>query len=86
MADNHPKRGEKMRALHHFEGFRASRETPLSRGYGLEMKHPEYAEPDQANEDQVDRDDKVQEPRHDQDQDSRNKRDDGGNVRRANGH
>ena len=31
MADYNPKRGEKMRALHHFEGFRASRETPLSR-------------------------------------------------------
>jgi hypothetical protein len=24
------KRGKKMRALHHFEGSRASRETPLS--------------------------------------------------------
>ena len=31
MASNYPERGEKMRALHHFEGFRASRETPLSR-------------------------------------------------------
>ncbi|WP_349631233.1 hypothetical protein [Bradyrhizobium sp. AUGA SZCCT0222] len=30
MADDNPKREEKMRALHHFEGFRASRETPLA--------------------------------------------------------
>ncbi|WP_312014859.1 hypothetical protein [Bradyrhizobium sp. AUGA SZCCT0169] len=30
MADDNPKREEKMRALHHFEGFRASRETLLA--------------------------------------------------------
>jgi hypothetical protein len=30
MDSNYPKKGRKMRALHHFEGFRASRETPLS--------------------------------------------------------
>ncbi|WP_312017429.1 hypothetical protein [Bradyrhizobium sp. AUGA SZCCT0431] len=30
MADDNPKREEKMRALHHFEGFRASRESPLA--------------------------------------------------------
>ncbi|WP_354067084.1 hypothetical protein [Bradyrhizobium sp. OAE829] len=30
MADDNPKREEKVRALHHFEGFRASRETPLA--------------------------------------------------------
>jgi hypothetical protein len=29
MDSNYPKKGRKMRALHHFEGFRASRETPL---------------------------------------------------------
>jgi CBS-domain-containing membrane protein len=31
MASNYPKKGEKMRALHHFERFRASRETLVSR-------------------------------------------------------
>jgi hypothetical protein len=30
MADYNPKRGEKMRALHHFGGFRASRDPLLS--------------------------------------------------------
>jgi hypothetical protein len=36
MADYNPKRGEKMRALHHFEGFRASCETPLSKSRSLQ--------------------------------------------------
>jgi hypothetical protein len=31
MDSNYSKKGRKMRALHHFEGFRASRETRLSR-------------------------------------------------------
>ena len=34
MAYNNPKRGKKMRALHHFEGFRASCETRLSGATG----------------------------------------------------
>jgi hypothetical protein len=34
MAYNNPKRGKKMRALHHFEGSRASRETRLSGATG----------------------------------------------------
>jgi hypothetical protein len=31
MAYNNPKEGEKMRALHHFEGFGASRQTLVYR-------------------------------------------------------
>jgi hypothetical protein len=34
MAYNNPKRGKKMRALHHFGGSRASRETRLSGATG----------------------------------------------------
>jgi hypothetical protein len=83
MADYNPKREEKMRALHHFGGVRASRETAFP---WLEAKHPEHAEPGETNDDQVNRDDEIQEPRHDQDQDSRDQGDDRGNVRGGEGH
>jgi len=78
-----------MRALHHFEGFRASCETPLSKLWklpNLEAKHLEHAEAGQTDDDQVNRDDEIQEPRRNQDQNSRKQGDDGGNVRRTNGH
>jgi hypothetical protein len=35
MTDNNPIKGEKMGALHHFEGFRASSRTPSLRNQGL---------------------------------------------------
>ena len=47
-----------MRALHHFEGFRASRETLAS--LTLEAKHLEHAETGQTDDDQVDRDNEIQ--------------------------
>jgi hypothetical protein len=86
MADDNPKGGEKMRALHHFEGFRASCETRLSRVDELEAKHLEYAETGQTDDDQVDGHNEIQEPRHNQDQDSRNQSDNRGNVRSGEGH
>ena len=78
-----------MRALHHFEGFRASCETPLSKLWKLpklEAQHLEQAEAGQTDDDQVNRDDEIQEPRHDQDQDSRDQGDDRGNMRSGDGH
>jgi hypothetical protein len=83
MAYNNPKRGKKMRALHHFEGFRASRETRLS---GPTGETSEHAETDQTHEDQIDSDDEIEQPRHQQDQDTRDQGDDGGNVRSGDGH
>jgi hypothetical protein len=52
----------------------------------LEPKHLEYAEAGQTDYDQVNGDDEIQEPRHNQNQDSRNQGDDRGNVRSGDGH
>jgi hypothetical protein len=83
MDSNYPKKMRRLRALHHFEGFRASREPCFP---ALEPKHLEHAEAGQTNYDQVDGDDEIQEPRHNQNQDSRNQGDDRGNVRSGDGH
>jgi hypothetical protein len=83
MDSNYPKKVRRLRALHHFEGFRASREPCFP---ALEPKHLEHAEAGQTDYDQVDGDDEIQEPRHNQNQDSRNQGDDRGNVRSGDGH
>ena len=73
-----------MRALHHFEGFRASRETPrwgATRVWGLKMEPFQDAHADQSDEDQIDRDNVVEQPRHDQDQDACDQSDDGRQMR-----
>src|ERR1700684_4190375 len=53
-----------MGALHHFGRPGASR----ANGVSLHMKPPQKPETDQAVEDEKDRDDEVEKPRHDQDQ------------------
>jgi hypothetical protein len=83
MDSNYLKKVRRFRALHHFERFRASRESLLP---ALELQHPEHAEAGQTDNDQVDGDDEIQEPRHNQNQDSRNQGDDRGNVRSGDGH
>ena len=45
-------------------------------GAGLEAKHLEDAETGQTDDDQVNGDDEIQEPRHEQDQDARDQSDD----------
>jgi hypothetical protein len=50
------------------------------------VKHPEKAEPVQTDQDQIDRDDKVQKPRHDQDQDACEQGHYGRNMRSGNRH
>ena len=68
MTANNPREGGKLRALHHFGRFRASREGS---GFArLHVEPSEQAETDQADEDQVDRDHEIEQPRHDQDQDA----------------
>ena len=57
-----------MGALHHFERPGASHEGDVS---GVEVKPPEEAEPDQAVDNEKDRYHKIEEPRHDQDQKTR---------------
>jgi hypothetical protein len=52
----------------------------------LEPQHLEHAEAGQTDHDQVDGDDEIQEPRHNQNQDSRDQGDDRGNVRGGDGH
>src|SRR5207244_6076659 len=64
---DNPKEGWKLRALHHFAGFRASRETRFP---ALQVQPFQQAEADQADADQINRDDQVKQPRHDQDQDA----------------
>src|ERR1700733_14647055 len=65
MACNNPREGRKLRALHHFERFGASREFPMGT---LLVQPSERTEADQADADQVDRENQVEQPRHDQDQ------------------
>jgi hypothetical protein len=83
MDHSYLKKVRRLRALHHFEGFRASRETRFP---ALELQHLEYAKPGQTDDDQVDGDDEIQEPRHDQNQDARDQGDKRGNVRSGDGH
>ena len=66
--------------------LRGSAQAAKPRFPALQVKHPEHAEPDQADEDQVDRDDEIQQSRHDQDEDTRDQGDDGGNVGSGDGH
>src|SRR6267143_1614356 len=49
-----------------FAGFRASCETRFP---ALQVQPFQHAKSDQADADQIDRDDQVEQPRHDQDQD-----------------
>jgi len=51
-----------------------------------DLQHLEDAEPNQADEDQIDRDDEVQQSRHDQNQDTSNERDDRLDVGGRDGH
>ena len=52
----------------------------------LHMQRPEDAEAVQADQDQIDRDDEVEESRHDQDQDARKQGNDGRNLHSGNRH
>jgi hypothetical protein len=52
MTANNPRNEGKLRALHHFEEFRASREPRI---YSLQMKPSEQPETDQAVKNEEDR-------------------------------
>jgi hypothetical protein len=52
----------------------------------LKMKPTQNTETDQANEDQIDGDNKAQQSRHNQDQNTRNQRNDRGDVSAGNTH
>src|SRR3954471_12633834 len=60
--------------------------APKPRFPALEVKHPEYAKANQADEDQIDRHDEIEQSRHQQDQNSCNQGHDGGHVRGGDGH
>src|SRR3954468_2816442 len=83
MAYRQSERGMGVARLHHFGGFRASRETRFP---ALQVQPFQHAESDQADADQIDRDDQVEQPRHDQDQDARDQGHDGLNVRSGDDH
>jgi hypothetical protein len=89
MADDNPKRGRRCAPYTTLRGSAQAAKPlfPSSRSFQkLEAKHLEQAEARQTDDDQVNRDDEIQEPRRNQDQNSRKQGDDGGNVRRTNGH
>jgi hypothetical protein len=89
MSHNDPKRGKKLGALHHFDGFRASRETLVSqaiRDLRLYVKPAQQAQAHQADEDQVDRHNEIEQSRHDQDQNPRDQGNDGRHMRSGDGH
>ena len=71
-----------MRALHHFERFRARCERRST----LHVKPFEQPETNQSGADQVDRHHDIKQPRHDQDQDARGQRHYGRNVGSGDGH
>jgi hypothetical protein len=77
MTANNPREEGKLRALHHFGGFRASREPRFKT---LEVKPFQQPESNQADANQVDRDHQIEQPRHDQNENASDERHNGWNV------
>src|SRR5215212_7799840 len=83
MTANNPREEGKLRALHHFGGFRASREPRFK---ALEVKPFQQPETNQASANQIDRDHQVEQPRHDQNENASDQRHNGWNVGSRDGH
>jgi hypothetical protein len=83
MDSNYPKKGEDCAP---YTILRGSAQAAKPRFPALELQHPEHAQAGQTDYDQVDGDDEIQEPRHNQNQDSRDQGDDRGNVRSSDSH
>jgi cytosine/adenosine deaminase-related metal-dependent hydrolase len=83
MTDNNP---IEERRLAPYTILRGSAQAAKPRRSALHVKHPEKAEAVQTDQDQIDRDDEIQEPRHDQDQDASEQSYNGGNMRSGDGH
>jgi hypothetical protein len=83
MADNNPKEGWELRALHHVW---AVQRKPRNLCSALHAKHLEQAKTRQTDEDQIDRDHEIEEARHDQNQNARDQGHDGLNMGSGDGH
>jgi hypothetical protein len=83
MDSNYPKKGERCAP---YTILRGSAQAAKPGFPALEPEHPEHAETGQTNDDQVDGDDEIQEPRHNQNQNSRDQGNDRGNVRSSDSH